>query len=135
VQRRAFLDAVAMPPGTKPRLLHRVLGVRQGAEHAVTVEQELAAMRLDVASELVHNVLRSSSADRSASILTCNTGAGSKTHRAVAFGVFGNLSGPVISNGSLYHRSAKDWGHSLLKENELLHQGLSRMELASDIDR
>ena len=33
-QRRAFLDAVAIPPGTKQRLLHRVPGVRQGAEHA-----------------------------------------------------------------------------------------------------
>ena len=32
-QRRAFLDAVEIPPGTKQRLLHRVLGVRQGAEH------------------------------------------------------------------------------------------------------
>ena len=52
-QRRAFLDAVAIPPGTKQRLLHRVLGVRQGAEHAVTVDQQFAAMTLDIATELV----------------------------------------------------------------------------------
>jgi len=35
------------------RLLHRVLGVRHGAEHAVTVDQQLAAMTLDIATELV----------------------------------------------------------------------------------
>src|SRR6266849_6787187 len=52
-QRRAFLDAVAIPPGTKQRLLHRVLGVRQGAEHAVTVDKQFAAMTLDIATELV----------------------------------------------------------------------------------
>jgi hypothetical protein len=40
----------------KQSLLHRVLGARQGAEHAVTVDQQLAAMTLDVASELVHCV-------------------------------------------------------------------------------
>jgi len=40
----------------KQRLLHRVLGVRQGAEHAVTVDQQLAAMTLDIATELVHCV-------------------------------------------------------------------------------
>jgi hypothetical protein len=44
---------VAIPPGTKQSFLHRVLGVRQTAEHAVTVDQQLAAMTLDVASELV----------------------------------------------------------------------------------
>ena len=49
-------QAVAIPPGTKQSLLHRVLGVRQGAEHAVTVDQQLAAMTLDVATELVHCV-------------------------------------------------------------------------------
>jgi hypothetical protein len=52
--RRTFLQALAIPPGAKQRLLHRVLGVRQRAEHTVTVEQQLAAMTLDVASELVH---------------------------------------------------------------------------------
>src|SRR5437660_2758499 len=52
-QRRAFLDAVAIPPGKKQRLLHRVLGVRQGAEHAVTVDKQFAAMTLDIATELV----------------------------------------------------------------------------------
>ncbi|MGC2766018.1 MAG: hypothetical protein WB607_10990, partial [Candidatus Acidiferrum sp.] len=51
-----FLQAVAIPPGAKRRLLHRVLGVRQGAEHAVTVDQQLAAMTLDIATELVHRV-------------------------------------------------------------------------------
>jgi len=40
--------------GAKQRLLHRVLGVRQGTEHAVTVDQQLAAMTLVVASERVH---------------------------------------------------------------------------------
>jgi len=54
--RRTFLQAVAIPPGAKQGFLHRVLGVRQRAEHAVTVEQQLAAMTLDVASELVHYV-------------------------------------------------------------------------------
>jgi hypothetical protein len=52
-QRRAFLDAAAIPPGTKQGLLHRVLGVRQGAEHAVTVDKQFAAMTLDIATELV----------------------------------------------------------------------------------
>src|SRR4029077_6473208 len=52
-QRRAFLDAVAIPPGTKQRRPHRVLGVRQGAEHAVTVDKQFAAMALDIATELV----------------------------------------------------------------------------------
>jgi hypothetical protein len=33
-----------------------VLGVRQRAEHAVTVDQQLAAMTLDIATELVHGV-------------------------------------------------------------------------------
>jgi hypothetical protein len=33
--------------------LHRVLGVRQGAEHAVTVDKQFAAMTLDIATELV----------------------------------------------------------------------------------
>jgi hypothetical protein len=37
-------------------LASSVLGVRQGAEHAVTVDQQLAAMTLDVATELVHCV-------------------------------------------------------------------------------
>jgi hypothetical protein len=55
-QWRTFLQAVAIPPGAKQSFLHRVLGVRQRAEHAVTVEQQLAAMTLDVASELVHYV-------------------------------------------------------------------------------
>jgi hypothetical protein len=40
----------------KQSFLHRVLGVRQRAEHAVTVEQQLAARTLDVSSELVHYV-------------------------------------------------------------------------------
>src|ERR1700745_1072757 len=73
-QRRAFLQAVAIPPGAKQRLLHRVLGVRQGAEHAGTVDQQLAPMTLDIATELVHCVPPFSDADGSASILTCNTG-------------------------------------------------------------
>jgi hypothetical protein len=47
-----LLDAVAIPPGTKQRLLHRVLGVRQGAEHAVKVDKQFA-MTLDIATELV----------------------------------------------------------------------------------
>jgi len=55
-QRRTFLQAVAIPPGAKQSFLHRVLGVRQRAEHAVTVDQQLATMTLDVASELVHYV-------------------------------------------------------------------------------
>ncbi|HKM68451.1 MAG TPA: hypothetical protein VJX70_14870 [Candidatus Acidoferrum sp.] len=38
------------------RLLYRVLGVRQRTEHAVTEDQQLAAMTLDVASELVRCV-------------------------------------------------------------------------------
>jgi hypothetical protein len=37
----------------KQRLLHRVLGVRQGAEHSVTVDKQFAAMTLDIATELV----------------------------------------------------------------------------------
>jgi hypothetical protein len=69
----------------------RVLGVWQGAEHAVTVDQQLAAMTLDIASGLVHSVPRFSDPDGSASIFTCNTGAGSKTHRAAAFRVFPNV--------------------------------------------
>jgi hypothetical protein len=52
-QWRAFFQAVAIPPGAKQRLLHRVLGVRQGAEHAVTVDKQFAAMTLDIATELV----------------------------------------------------------------------------------
>ena len=52
-QRRAFLDAIAIPPGTKQRLLHRVLGAQQGAEHAVTVDKQFAAMTFDIATELV----------------------------------------------------------------------------------
>ena len=40
------LDAVAIPPGTKQRLLNRILGTRQGAEHAVILDQQ-AAMTLD----------------------------------------------------------------------------------------
>jgi len=44
---RATPDAVAIPPGTKQRLLHRILGVQQGTEHAVTVDQRLAATTLD----------------------------------------------------------------------------------------
>jgi hypothetical protein len=51
-----LLDAVAIPLGTKQRLLHRVVGVRQRAEHAVTVDQQLTEMTLDVAGELVHCV-------------------------------------------------------------------------------
>src|SRR5882724_8561387 len=58
-QRRAFLDAVAIPPGMKQSLLHRVLGVRQGAEHAVTVDQQFATMTLDIATELFHCVCAS----------------------------------------------------------------------------
>ena len=71
-QRRALLHAVAIPPGAKQHLLHRIFGVRQGAEHAVTVDQELVAMTLDVASKSFTIVFRSSAADGSASILTCN---------------------------------------------------------------
>ena len=52
-QRRAFIDALAIPPGTKQRLLHHVLGVRQGAGYAVTVDKQFAAMTLDIATELV----------------------------------------------------------------------------------
>ena len=52
-QRRAFLDAVAIPPGTKLRLLQRVLGVQQATEHAVTVDKQFAAMTFDIATELV----------------------------------------------------------------------------------
>ena len=37
-------------------LRRRVLGVLQGAEHAVTVDQQLVAITLDGASELVHGV-------------------------------------------------------------------------------
>src|SRR5215469_5459500 len=54
--RRTFLQAVAIPPGAKQSFLHHVFGVRQGAEHAVTVDQQLAAMTLDVFSERVHHV-------------------------------------------------------------------------------
>ena len=46
-------QAVAIPPGAKQSFLHRVFGDRQGTEHAVAVAQQLAAMTLDVASELV----------------------------------------------------------------------------------
>src|SRR5580704_4744599 len=80
--------------------------------------------------------LRSSAASGSASILTCNTGAGSKTHRAVAFGVFPErLSGPVIAKWQLISSECKRLCHSLLKENELLHQGLSPMKLPSATNR
>src|SRR5262249_32520997 len=53
-QRRAFLQTVAIPPGAQQSLLHRILGVRQGAEHAVTVDQKLAAMTLNIATEFDH---------------------------------------------------------------------------------
>ena len=135
-QRCTFLQAVAIPPGAKQRFLHRILGVRQRAEHAVTVEQQLAAMTLDVASELVHNVHRSTAADGSASILTCNTGAGSKTHRAVCIrSCPERLNGQVIAKWQLIPSECKRLCHSLLKENHLLHQGLSPMELPSATDR
>ena len=35
-QRRAFLDLGAIPPGTKQRLLDRVLGIRQRASYFET---------------------------------------------------------------------------------------------------
>src|SRR5215469_1850033 len=53
-QGRTFLQAVAIPPGAKQSFLHRVLGVMQGAEHPVTVDQQLVTMTLNGASELVH---------------------------------------------------------------------------------
>jgi hypothetical protein len=56
-QRRAFLRAVAIALGGKQSFLHRVFGARQGTEHAVAVDQQLAAMTLDVAGELVHCAL------------------------------------------------------------------------------
>jgi hypothetical protein len=62
-QRRTFLQAVAIPPGAKQRFLHRVLGVMQGAEHPVTVDQQLVTMTLNGASELVHCLPPSSDAD------------------------------------------------------------------------
>ena len=52
---------------------------------------DLLDTSVSAATELVHCVPRSSDADGSASIPSCNTGAGSKTHRAVAFGVFPNV--------------------------------------------
>lgn len=73
-----------MSPAPRPQL-------PEGAEHAVTVDQQLMTMTLNGASELVHSVLRSSDADGSALILTSNIGAESKNHRAVAFRVFENV--------------------------------------------
>ena len=68
-QRRAFLQAVAIPPGTKQRLLHRVLGILQRPEHPVAVDQQLSAMALDGAGELVHPYLHSRPPTSSAATL------------------------------------------------------------------
>lgn len=55
-QRCAFFQAVAIPPGAEHGLLHRVFGVRQGTEHAVAMEQQLASMTLCGVGEFSHNV-------------------------------------------------------------------------------
>jgi hypothetical protein len=46
-----------------------------------------------------------------------------------------DLSGPVIAKWQLISSECKRLCHSLHKENELLHQGLSPMELPSATDR
>lgn len=68
---------------------------------------------------------------RRASILSCNTGAGSKIHRAAARIFPEHLSRPVNAKGSLHQRNAKDCVIRFFKENELLHQGPRPMELPS----
>jgi hypothetical protein len=45
------LEGLAPPPGAQERLLDEVLGLLEGAEHAVAVDVELAAMALDARGE------------------------------------------------------------------------------------
>ena len=46
------LERVVGPPGPNHRLLHRVLGVEAGAEHAVAVAGELTSMELELGIEV-----------------------------------------------------------------------------------
>jgi hypothetical protein len=50
-ERRPSLEASAFPPCPQERLLHEVLGVLQGAEHAVAVQLQLTTVRLDELGE------------------------------------------------------------------------------------
>ena len=47
------LEVVAVAPGAQERLLHEVLGLLEGAEHAVAVDVQLALVAVDVLGELV----------------------------------------------------------------------------------
>ena len=52
-KRCAPLEAVVAAPGADVGLLHGVLGLERGAEHAVAVARQLAAVLLEAGRELV----------------------------------------------------------------------------------
>src|SRR5262249_29424486 len=68
-------SGIAIPPRAKHCLLHRVFGIRQGTEHTVAMDQQLASMTLCGVGEFGHNVASDrATPDGLASIPTCDTG-------------------------------------------------------------
>jgi hypothetical protein len=62
-QRRAPFEAIETPPGADDRVLHGVVGIGGGAEHAVAVSRECGAVRFEVGDVDVHALLITPPAD------------------------------------------------------------------------